>query len=694
MKLTSKKRAKSSLLKAILKKGKLSLIDCQNSAKRKSGLCLSKKYVNAATSMTWKCSAGHVWQTNYAAIRRGTWCRICSRPLAAAKRRTSIEFFKKYAISKKGLCLSDIYINKKSILKFKCANNHIWEVQGASLKSRKTWCRICAGRYAANTPELQQQRLNELIEIAASKGGECLSETYVNNNTKVKLKCAKGHVWETGPGQIRAGRWCKRCASAKANEWKKDKLETFIKIIEAKGGKCHTTEYINSQVTRLVIECSKGHQWTTWPGHVKKGLWCRKCNGSAKHSLSDVIRLAESRGGKCLSETYKNDMSNITWQCNEGHIWDATPNNIKRGKWCPTCAPGFGERVCRLFFEKLFEKPFAKVRPRWLLSERGFPLELDGYSEELNLAFEHQGEQHYRKVHFFNEGPNYDQVKRKVCKKKGIALIEIPEVPAITKLKKLKDFIINECSKKGVNLPEKISEIEITDYEIFTCTKSQKRRELIEAAKKIITEKEGEAIQFFLISDSTPKFKITCKNNHIWSCSISNIIKGKWCTYCQRASTQKIKVPSLKAKKPRLWGPGNRVNTIEKMQQIALSKGGLCLSNEYGTGKSLLWQCEKAHQWEAPAASILKGRWCAFCAGYKIHIEWIRQFAKEKEGVCLSTEYINNTTLLRFKCKFGHTFNTSAHSLRAGSWCHTCAINLRADKKRKPISYIQQLAEK
>jgi hypothetical protein len=694
MKINIKKHTKKYISRSISKKGTLSLLDCQNSAKIRSGFCLSKKYVNAATSMIWKCSKGHVWNTNYAAIRRGTWCRICAMPLSAEKRRTSIEFFKEYAISRKGLCLSDTYINQKSILKFKCANNHIWEVRGASLKGGKTWCRFCSGHYAANTPELQQQRLNELIEIAASKGGECLSETYVNNNTKVKFKCAKGHVWETGPGQIRAGRWCKRCASVKANEWKKDKLETFVKIIEAKGGKCLTTEYINSQVTRLVIECGKGHQWATWPGHVKKGLWCRKCNGSAKHSLSDVIRLAESRGGKCLSENYKNDMSNITWQCNEGHIWDATPNNIKHGRWCPTCAPGFGERVCRLFFEKIFEKPFIKTRPNWLMSKRGFPLELDGFCEELNLAFEHQGEQHYKKVHFFRDSPNSDQLKRNVCKRKGIALIEIPEVPAITKIKDLKDVIVKECLKKDVNLPQRIAEIEITDYEIFTCTESKKRKELIEVAKKIITEKEGETIHFFLISDSTPKLKIKCKNDHTWSCSVSNIIKGKWCTYCHRESIQKLKASSLKGKKPRLWGPGNRVHTIEEMQQIAQSKGGLCLSSDYNGGKLLLWQCEKAHQWEAPATSILKGRWCSFCAGYKIHIEWILQRAKEKEGVCLSTEYINNTTLLRFKCKFGHTFNTSAHSLRAGSWCHTCAINFRADKKRTPISSIQELAEK
>ena len=47
------------------------------------------------------------------------------------------------------------------------------------------------------------------------------------------------------------------------------------------------------------------------------------------------------------------------------------------------------------FFEKIYNKKFAKCKPLWLKNQRGSQLELDGYNDELKIAFEYQGRQHY-----------------------------------------------------------------------------------------------------------------------------------------------------------------------------------------------------------------------------------------------------------------------------------------------------------
>lgn len=71
-------------------------------------------------------------------------------------------------------------------------------------------------------------------------------------------------------------------------------------------------------------------------------------------------------------------------------------------------------------------------RPEWLLSEDFNRLELDYYIEELKIAFEIQGEQHYRFIPFFHreyadfeKRKRADADKKAICAKRGVRLYEI-----------------------------------------------------------------------------------------------------------------------------------------------------------------------------------------------------------------------------------------------------------------------------
>lgn len=98
-----------------------------------------------------------------------------------------------------------------------------------------------------------------------------------------------------------------------------------------------------------------------------------------------------------------------------------------------------GERECRKVLEKIFNKPFTCQRPDFLqndvtsTSDKKNNLELDCYNQELALAVEYNGRQHYDYVPFFHKtrdafyNQKYrDEMKRRLCKENNVTLIEVP----------------------------------------------------------------------------------------------------------------------------------------------------------------------------------------------------------------------------------------------------------------------------
>ncbi len=112
------------------------------------------------------------------------------------------------------------------------------------------------------------------------------------------------------------------------------------------------------------------------------------------------------------------------------------------------------------------------------------------------------------------------------------------------------------------------------------------------------------------------------------------------------------------------------------MKDIAISRNGKCLSLSYNGLKSkLLWRCQYGHVWEATPNSILYHKsWCPQCAGNKkLDFGKIKELAISKGGKCLSPKYINSKTKLLWECKEGHQWSASAFSIKTrNSWCPVC----------------------
>lgn len=125
-------------------------------------------------------------------------------------------------------------------------------------------------------------------------------------------------------------------------------LENYIILAKQRNGKCLSEEYINSRA-KLFWECKYNHIWEARYDDIKNGKWCPFCAKKKKHTIEDCRQLATIKGGKCVSEKYINALTDLLWECSEGHQWWARYNAVQQISWCPSCAV---DKRRQTFFKK------------------------------------------------------------------------------------------------------------------------------------------------------------------------------------------------------------------------------------------------------------------------------------------------------------------------------------------------------
>lgn len=183
---------------------------------------------------------------------------------------------------------------------------------------------------------MKRLTIDDLKRIAKNRDGKILSTHYVNRKSKVFWECKDGHRWDATVANVKMGKWCPKCAIEKRAKKLRSTIEELHKIAGERNGKCLSKEYINGK-THVRWECINQHRWMARPDRVKKGSWCPICAGQHQ-TIEDMRELARECGGKCLSKNYSGMKTKLIWQCKKRHQWQARPDNIKQGTWCPICA--------------------------------------------------------------------------------------------------------------------------------------------------------------------------------------------------------------------------------------------------------------------------------------------------------------------------------------------------------------------
>ena len=559
------------------------------------------------------CARGHEFNpaiNNLLRTTNPTWCshqpclgeRISKRKVDQDRDRL-VANLQNVIIKKGGKWVDREYVNNRTHIYIDCGKGHQRVPITPDSLMRGSWCKECDP-----TKKSKSKLLNELIDIAAERGGELLSDRYENAKSKLWWRCgACGNEWPSTPDSVKSGSWCNS--------------------LECNSG---ITIDDNAYIQRA-IEAVTG----------------------AGGTFQSIDRRIEAPGKTTVY---------VKYLCEVGHPCDVRLYTLEKGHGCNTCnLRGVNETVSRAILEHLFECSFTKVKPLWLRSETGHRLELDGYNEHLGLAFEYQGQQHYEYLPFFHKSYDdfkqrkyWDEHKRKVCESQEVKLLEIPYW---IQSSAIQEFIYDALDPTHKAL--------VKNKELLDVSRIQTGRgEELARLPKLAQARGGRLISKIYIDSQTPLLW-DCSNplHGSWRAAPSSITQGTWCPRCgDDQASEKRKTPISQIQRlgaVREWTYlGEEAATIPKQYRFKCKNGhefatdigrlkkalgcqkcgklilgrkyalslasladaarkedGYLVSRHYlNARQKLIWRCELGHAWRATANSILhKGSWCPVC---------------------------------------------------------------------------------
>lgn len=578
------------------------------------------------------------------------------------------------ATRKGGTFVSGVYLGKASLHRWQCAKGHDWSALFDSVVKFGRWCAACK----------QQKMVEDASRIATTHGGRFLSlGKSLGACTATDWECSKGHRWTTRYSRVvTEGCWCKRCKMMRKDT--DDLVLHARKVAGARGGKFVTGQYLG-QAEPHVWECDQGHRFER-PFHyvLKLGSWCTTCKEAAsgpQAMFAQAKEYAAACDGWLLSRRYR-PARPLSWRCAAGHRWQGKFTDVVTArKWCAECTRGIGERRARLTFERLLPGfQFPTRNPEWLVNpSTGRRLQLDGYNEELRLAFEFQGPHHRSSLAAYKMTPDdllsvrqRDELKRVACKARRITLIEVPDsldaevLPSwvyrrLNRITRLRPLL---ASWEGIDVR----------YWILPDLSWS-----IEDLNARAADLGGRCLETAYLG-STSKHRWQCGTcAHEWSAHWYNINQGHWCKRCGQKDGAATRISRSRYR-------------LQHLHAHALGLVGKCLSTAFiGSNKHYQWECGICgHQWAASWTNVRRGTWCKPCRDgaaaekrrgkSKYAIEDLRRHAAVQGGACLSTTYSNKRNRYHWSCRAGHDWWAEWGNISRGSWCKQC---LHADLSRR-----------
>lgn len=446
---------------------------------------------------------------------------------------------------------------------------------------------------------------------------------------------------------------------------------------------------------RHLFECIKGHQFYTHERYLKDKRKIHRSSGGCPHCHKDELKnLSLAAAKKNLIEghqlidsfifTSKKNNNTVKYRitCPKGHIYEKATSHIKDG--CPQCQEkvNVGQERVRVMMEKLFNAEFIHTRPEWLINPKtGNCLDLDGYNEDLKIAFEYQGRQHlHDNTQYAEDYKNQtqrDEIKKEVCKHNQVKLFII-EQPKSYEPEKFFNQVMKQLKKQHLALTLNFTDIDfsvINGHDYLQKKYSDFKNYVESQGFKLHTQSYGAMDDIF---------DFVCSNGHSIQMSGNNFrhyinTKKNICSDCHPLSFRH----KTNYSKDNIQ--------LEKSKNLGKEYGFNLISTTYqSVHEALSWTCEKGHTFERSIRQIQRtkeGKVCPHCVPLKI-----RENEEDKQKAAktaldyhfklISDNYENVHQQLRWECEKGHSFERSIRQIqrtKEGKVCPHCVPELKKD---------------
>ena len=276
-------------------------------------------------------------------------------------------------------------------------------------------------------PSLTNQQFIEKANKVHNNKYDYSEVEYINNYTKVSIKCLQHGIFIQSPMSHLQGNGCKECANIKQRLERSISNPQFIeKAIKVHGNKYNydKVQYVNNQ-TKVIITCPTHGDFNQTPAIHLRGNGCSICNG-AKLSQEEFIKRSRLIHGDKYDYSkikYTGILNKVVITCLKHGDYEQRPSHHLRGNNCPKCNLSKGE----LAIKAILDKYNIKYIQEYKIPGTNYRFEYDFYLPDLNVIIEFHGGQHFFPVKHFGGDEYFKYIKKCDMFKKELAkLVNIP----------------------------------------------------------------------------------------------------------------------------------------------------------------------------------------------------------------------------------------------------------------------------